>query len=184
MVSQGQGEASNARQAGADIGPRWKRPRLDVDAVSPATRTPLPESPLKRVEDGQWRGTTNINPLQGSHLDALVDVYFSTMARWVPLVHETTFRRMLQARADSDPWPIVLHSMLVGALPILNAKQQLFSADELTSMVARARSKVILTASEGLCIEHLQSLVIVAFTHVSERILYVGTHCDTISHPL
>lgn len=159
MVSQSQGDAN--------IGRRWKRPRLDADAGSPAARTPLPESPRKRMEDEQKQSATNTNPLRGSHLDALIDVYFSSVARWVPLVHEMTFRRTLQGQADSDPWPIVLHSMLVGALPILNAKQQLFSADELRSMVARARSRVILTASEGLSIEHLQSLVIVAFTHVS-----------------
>jgi hypothetical protein len=126
----------------------------------------LPDLPAENVQDGQQKSSVSV--LDGDNLEALLDAYFSTIARWIPMVHETTFRRKLHERAGSEPLPIVLHAMLVGALPILNATKQLLSVDALESEVTRARSKVILAASDGVSIENLQALVIIAFTHVSE----------------
>ncbi|CAI7634040.1 unnamed protein product [Penicillium pancosmium] len=146
----------------AGVHRRRKRTRSDAD--SPVGRTALPDLPAEDVQDGRQKSTVNV--LDGDNLEALVDAYFTNIARWIPMVHETTFRRKLQERAGSEPLPLVLHAMLVGALPILNATKQLLSMDALESEVTCARSKVILAASDGVSIEGLQALIIIAFTYL------------------
>ncbi len=162
MVPQG-GVSSSVEHQAAGVHRGQKRTRSDAE--SPVGRTALPGSPAESVQDERQKCAVNV--LEGDHLEALLDAYFSSIARWIPMVHETTFRRKLQERAGSEPLPIVLYALLVAALPILNATKQLFSMHALESEVTCARSKVILAASDGVSIEGLQALVIIAFTHVS-----------------
>lgn len=145
----------------ADVGRGRKRARSDGDSASEVLDVSRP----KAAQDAQQEIAVDI--LAGDNLEALVDAYFVHVARWIPMVHETTFRHKLQQRKDGEPLPLVLHAMLIAVLRILNSSKQLLSVDDLERQIERARSKVILGAGDGLSVEGLQSLVIIAFTYVS-----------------
>lgn len=110
------------------------------------------------------------NPLEildGRVLSVLVDTFFLHVARWIPMVHENAFRRKLLTRKPGDTVPLLVHAMVVGALRIMNLKEQIFSEADLEETIEYAMNNVILASHASLSVESLQSLIIVAFTLVS-----------------
>ena len=67
---------------------------------------------------------------------------------------------------EDDP-PLVLHAMLVGALRFVDPTGEFISPDRVEHAVEQSRNKVILAATNGLTVENLQALIILAFSHVS-----------------
>lgn len=154
--------ASVSQQPG--VNRRGKRARLNTDNAH-ATRSDSADTTIYETLDGAPNIPTEI--LTGDRLEALVDAYFLRVHPWIPMVHEGTFRRKVQERIDGGHIPLILHAILVGALRLLNSTEHRLSVDYLEREIERSRAKIILAASDGLSIESLQSLIIVAFTYVS-----------------
>lgn len=103
--------------------------------------------------------------LNGDHLWTIVNVYFTNLHPWMPMIHKETFRHKLRVEDQTQP-SLILHAMLFGALRFLDSSGDPLSADHIREM-ERSRNRVILEATSTLTVSSLQALTIVAFVHVS-----------------
>lgn len=103
-------------------------------------------------------------------LEELLMIYFTRVQPWIPLLQEASFRRRLRTNERSK-LSVILHAMIVAALRFVKKDGQLLSMDVLEGEVRRAREFVILTCMNGLTVEHLQALAILAFTDVSMNLI-------------
>lgn len=100
-------------------------------------------------------------------LERVIDVYFDLIQPWIPILHETQFRRRIQDHESFSHILVILHAMVIAALRFVDDPQGQLGAHEIEQQAARSRRFVILTALDNLSVESLQALIIVASTDVS-----------------
>lgn len=94
----------------------------------------------------------------------VVDMYFDVIQPWIPMLHETQFRRRIHDEDELPQLVVILHAMVVAALRFVDSK---LTSGEMESAMARSRRIVVLASMDGLSVENCQALIIVAFTDVS-----------------
>ncbi len=99
-------------------------------------------------------------------LDELVDVYFASVHAWIPMIHEANFREHLRTDYGRQRMSVVLHAMTVAALRFVQKDGKSLPAAYVAAETARSRRLVTLTAVDGLSLENLQALAIVAYADV------------------
>lgn len=99
-------------------------------------------------------------------LEAVIDLYFSLVQPWIPIFHEKSFRRRLKNPDKKYGLEVVLHAMVVAMLRHLDRRQITASFGDIESICERSRKIVVLTAMDGLYVEHLQALIILCFEDV------------------
>jgi hypothetical protein len=100
-------------------------------------------------------------------MEDIITVYFTFIQPWIPILHETQFRRRIH---DPDQIPklvVILHAMVASAIRYVDKTNNPLSAEEMQRRAQRSRNIVILTAMDHLSVENLQALIIVAFNDVS-----------------
>ncbi|CAK7225593.1 hypothetical protein SBRCBS47491_005941 [Sporothrix bragantina] len=126
---------------------------IDVDLVELATSPGLPSSP-------------SLPP--PATLQAVVNAYFIAVQPWIPVLHETQFRRrMHDAVHDAEQRPrlaCLLHAMVVAAARYVDDDG--VDTDSLLRLAQRSRSHVLLAAMDSLSVESLQALIILAFDDI------------------
>ena len=100
-------------------------------------------------------------------LEHVINMYFDVIQPWIPMLHETQFRRRIQEQDQLPQLVVVLHAMVVAALRFIDNDQVKLTADEVERWAARSRRFVVLTSMDGLSVENLQALIIVALDDVS-----------------
>lgn len=143
-----------------DVNGNGKRPRL-------STNDQLAEGPRSGPKICSEPPDNSLVFLTGENLQSLLDVYFTDIHPWIPMIHTATFQRKIRERTDEADIPLILHAILVGALRLLDEKEQWLPADRVQQQIRQSRAKVILSAGDRLSVENLQALTIIAFTHVS-----------------
>ena len=103
-------------------------------------------------------------------LQAIVNAYFLTVQPWIPVLHETQFRRRMHDADQRPQLTCILHAMVVVAARYVQDVQELDRSvdhDTLLRLAQRSRGHVLLHAMDSLSVENLQALIIVAFHNVS-----------------
>jgi hypothetical protein len=140
------GLSSPSSVEGSVNGP-GKRRRLD-DEIPPLNFPHLPRSPS--LPDPEL-------------LDTIISTYFSHVHPFIPMVHKNRLRRRLEKQEEKEKLEILLHAMTISTARFINDKR-------LTSITANPtpyRDWVVSTGMQGLSVENLQTLIIIAFTDVS-----------------
>ncbi|KAF4974596.1 hypothetical protein FZEAL_8523 [Fusarium zealandicum] len=100
-------------------------------------------------------------------LDELLDVYFSHLQPWIPMIREGSFRNKIQ-RDGAQSQKVILWAMAVAALRFVERDGELLPADYTETTTSRLRRLVLLTAMDGLGVENLQALIIIAFVDIGD----------------
>lgn len=109
-------------------------------------------------------------------LEETINVYFEVIQPWIPILHETQFRRRMHDPEELPSLVVILHAMVTAALRFVAVDAAApaptsLSASEVEKLTRQSRNFVMLTALEHLSVENLQALIILAFNDVS-RIFY------------
>ncbi|KAM5341253.1 hypothetical protein ACJ41O_015362 [Fusarium nematophilum] len=113
-----------------------------------------------RLDQGHQVGPSRESDIAYEVLDELLDAYFSHVQPWIPMIRESSFRQRLQQGEDQGV-SVILQAMAVAALRFVGSGGiQERTNDE----TVRLRRLVLLTAMDGLSLENLQALIIIAFT--------------------
>lgn len=99
-------------------------------------------------------------------LEDVVNVYFTVIQPWVPILHETRFRTRLN---DPDQRPsllVIIHAMVVCTIRFTQPETHGLGSEQVEVMAKRSRSIVVLKAMDSLAVENLQALIMIAFNDV------------------
>lgn len=116
--------------------------------------------PLEDLVDA----SSNLPPAE--LLEDIVNVYFTKIQPWIPVLHETLFRARMH---DADQLPalvVIIHAMVVAAIRFAQPETHGLSFQDIECWAKRSRSIVVLTAMDSLSVENLQALIIIAFDDV------------------
>ncbi|KAJ4303467.1 hypothetical protein N0V90_002362 [Kalmusia sp. IMI 367209] len=139
------GKASPHQPAYADEARSWKRRRVQGG------------------EDAWEAGAEFVPPLPNEEvLQAIITAYFCHVHPWIPMIHQGRFRRRMNGGRERTKLNVVLHAMNVSSSKFLPA------AGKSTDAIAHTRRWVVATAIDHLCLEHLQALIIVAYTDIGD----------------
>jgi hypothetical protein len=81
-------------------------------------------------------------------------------------LHETRFRSRFYSHEQLPCLTVVLHAIVVAAIRFVEPGSPKLSEKDIETCVSRSRSIVLLSAMDGMCVENLQALSIIAFTDV------------------
>ncbi|EFQ31875.1 uncharacterized protein GLRG_07019 [Colletotrichum graminicola M1.001] len=130
-----------------------KRRRVD-SCGNPNIELAFPLEDLENI-------TTSLPP--PDLLEDIINIYFSTVHPWIPILHETVFRRRVHDPEQLPVLVVVLHAMVVTALRYVDNPETRPSAQEIGRRAMRSRNIVILNAMNQLSVDNLQALIILAF---------------------
>lgn len=99
-------------------------------------------------------------------LEDIVNVYFTKIQPWIPVLHETRFRARLHDAEQLPTLVVIIHAMVVAAIRLSRPQTHGLSSQETETRVQRSRSIVVLNAMDNLSVENLQALIIIAFDDV------------------
>ncbi|TEA18605.1 putative transcriptional regulatory protein [Colletotrichum sidae] len=99
-------------------------------------------------------------------LEDVINIHFNLIQPWIPILHETQFRRRVHDPEQLPRLVVVLHAMVVAALRFVDNPETRLSAQEVERQMSRSRNVVILNAMDHLSVENLQALIIVAFNDI------------------
>lgn len=100
-------------------------------------------------------------------LQAVVNAYFVAVQPWIPVLHETQFRRRMHDPEQRPRLACLLHAMVVAGARYVQQEdlpeEEEGDIDTLLRLAQRTRSHVLLVAMDSLSVESLQALIILAF---------------------
>lgn len=103
--------------------------------------------------------------------DCLIETYFKQVHRWIPILHQTTFRQKLQNPEQRKSLNILIHAIIAVTVRFSdNLQLKDYSSRERLSKICR--QNVIMKSMEIFSVENLQALVIIAFDAVSVFFLF------------
>lgn len=95
-------------------------------------------------------------------------MFFNRVQPWVPTLHIKRFPKLLEDPVQQKKKSVVLHAIQVATLRHLrNSDDTPLDSDYVAQEVKRSRDYVVLSAMDGLSVENLQALILVAFSDVS-----------------
>ncbi|KAH8679604.1 fungal-specific transcription factor domain-containing protein [Tricladium varicosporioides] len=137
------------------------------------TEAPL-SSPLKRrrtsstVHEELPPKPSRVNHDDGKELppddliDALVEIYFTNIHPWIPILHVRQFRERMKDPTQRKKLETIFHA-IVSLCARFSDDPRLASAEMRTQYSKKSRNTVILQSMESFSVENLQALVICAF---------------------
>lgn len=127
-------------------------------------------------------------------VNVILDAYFSVVHPFIPIIHEMLFRSRLRDPTERPKLIVVVHAMMVCALRyVANERLSREWLEQYPDALKRSREFVVLSGMDGLSVENLQALIIVAFVHIgdgdaskawpiigtlSRAVVYLGLHCE------
>lgn len=99
-------------------------------------------------------------------LDAIVEVYFSQVHPWLPILHEITFRQRVLGGIYDTNLEAILRAIIYAALRFVIRIDTLLGLSSILQLTRSSRDWVVLHALNSLSVENLQALLIVAFIDV------------------
>jgi hypothetical protein len=121
---------------------------------------PRPRSPLPNHDDKEELPPDDL-------IDALVEIYFTNIHPWIPILHVRQFRERMKDAAQRKKIETIFHA-IVSLCVRFSDDPRLGSAEVRTRYSKRSRNIVILQSMESFSVENLQALVICAFDTVSQ----------------
>ncbi|KAF5988010.1 C6 transcription factor [Fusarium bulbicola] len=97
-------------------------------------------------------------------LEEVINAYFILVQPWIPILHETRFRSRFYSHEQLPCLTVLLHAIVVAAIRFVDTENGRRSEKEIETWTSRSRSIVLLSAMDGMSVENLQALSIIAFT--------------------
>ncbi|CAJ0548205.1 Ff.00g049590.m01.CDS01 [Fusarium sp. VM40] len=97
-------------------------------------------------------------------LEEAINAYFIVVQPWIPILHETRFRSRFYNHEQLPCLTVLLHAIVVAAIRFVEPSGQKLSEKDIETWTSRSRSIVLLSAMDGMSVENLQGLSIIAFT--------------------
>ena len=111
-------------------------------------------------------GDTTKNDLPPDDLiDSLVEIYFTSIHPWIPILHVRQFREKMAAPVERQKLTTIFHA-IVSLCVRFSEDPRLENPDVRARYAKRSRQTVILQSMESFSVENLQALVICAFDTV------------------
>lgn len=120
-------------------------------------------------------GSTSSQLPPAELLEEVINAYFILVQPWIPILHETRFRGRFYSHEQLPCLTVLLHAIVVAAIRFVDTENGKISEKELETWTSRSRSIVLLSAMDGMSVENLQALSIIAFTDVSKLRLLGST---------
>lgn len=140
---------TSTASACAQFGPASsKRRRVDGESASGASNGD--------GEDGA--STPSLPPPRA--LGAILDAYFACIHPWIPMLHQSRFRRRLADPQERPKLDVVLYAVVLVASRFVNDQ------DAIISNPARLRTWVVSKAMDCMSVESLQAMIVLAFNDV------------------
>jgi hypothetical protein len=99
-------------------------------------------------------------------LEEIITAHFTNVQPWLPVIHETQFRKNLCDKSQHKRLIVVLYAMVFASIRLVDTRNHPLSLAELDHWTARSRDAVLLRAMNQLSVENLQALSILAFVDV------------------
>ncbi|KAF9784837.1 hypothetical protein IL306_007005 [Fusarium sp. DS 682] len=135
-----------------------------IERIQPKAIFDTPESThqAKNTPSLQQQGQSGALP-PDDLVDSMVDIYFSQIHPWIPMLHGPTFRECLTSPSGRARVSTILHA-IVSLCIRFSDDPQLQIAPELRAQYSTScRQTVILASMESFSVENLQALTICAF---------------------
>ena len=100
-------------------------------------------------------------------LEDMLDLYFTRIQPWIPMLHEQSVRSSLNDPADREPMTVVLRAMTAATLRYLEIDGLCLDARDVDAITKKLKNEVLLEAMTSLSIRNVQALIIMAFIEVS-----------------
>ncbi|KAF5020127.1 hypothetical protein F66182_7859 [Fusarium sp. NRRL 66182] len=97
-------------------------------------------------------------------LEEIINAYFILVQPWIPILHETRFRSRFYSHEQLPCLAVLLHAIVVAAVRFVDGDGEKPSERQVETWTCRSRSIVLLSAMDGMSVENLQALSIIAFT--------------------
>ncbi|KAF4438877.1 hypothetical protein F53441_12698 [Fusarium austroafricanum] len=97
-------------------------------------------------------------------LEEVINAYFIFVQPWIPILHETRFRSRFYNHEQLPCLTVLLHAIVVAAIRFVDGGTERISENDVEIWISRSRSIVLLSAMDGMSVENLQALSIIAFT--------------------
>jgi len=150
------GPESGVEQKLEDLSQRHKRRRIEIEDEREAPRRPLVVNNCSEDE---------ILPADDL-VDDLVEIYFTQIHPWIPILHVKQFRERMKIPAQRQKLTTIFHA-IVSLCSRLSDDPRLANPAVRAQYARRNRQTVILQSMESFSVENLQALVICAFDTVS-----------------
>lgn len=115
---------------------------------------------------GEEDGVLGMLPSQ-ELLEAILDTFFTVLRPWIPCVREARLRSQLVDPIERPKVAVLLHAMVSATIRFVDYRSYGISELGFKRQVQISRNQVLLTAMDGLSLENLQALIILAFDSVS-----------------
>jgi hypothetical protein len=160
---------------------------LDLGDIEPPLRSPLKRRRTNSAADGE--PPSRLHPaLAVTHddgkelppddlIDALVEIYFTNIHPWIPILHVRQFRERMKDPVERKKLETIFHAILSLCVRFSN-DPRLRNAEVRARYSKSSRNTVILQSMELFSVENLQALVICAFDTVSRVLLFSRTEVD------
>lgn len=99
-------------------------------------------------------------------IDALVEIYFTNIHPWIPILHVKQFRERMKVPVQRKKLQTIFHAIVSLCVRFSN-DHRLGDAEVRARYSKKSRNTVILQSMESFSVENLQALVICAFDTVS-----------------
>jgi hypothetical protein len=99
-------------------------------------------------------------------LEEVINAYFILVQPWIPILHETRFRSRFYNHEQLPCLTVLLHAIVVAAIRFVDTDSEKLSEKETETWISKSRSIVLLSGMDGMSVENLQALSIIAFTDV------------------
>ncbi|KAJ2975122.1 hypothetical protein NQ176_g5697 [Zarea fungicola] len=96
----------------------------------------------------------------------ILHAYFSTVHHWIPFIHQKRLLRRLQDPTEATKLSVLLHAITVTAIRQVKLVDFPMDHAAIEQQIRVSRNIVMLNAFNGLCVENLQALALVAFDHM------------------
>lgn len=106
-------------------------------------------------------------PVLEELFEDMLDVYFTRIQPWVPMLHEQSVRSGLNDPAERETMMVILRAMTVVTLRYLEVEGRCLDTRHIDAMTKKLKSEILLEAMTSLSIRNVQALIIVAFMEVS-----------------
>jgi hypothetical protein len=104
-------------------------------------------------------------------LEEVINAYFILVQPWIPILHETRFRSRFYNHEQLPYLTVLLHAIVVAAIRFVDSGSEKLSEKETEAWISKSRSIVLLSGMDGMSVENLQALSIIAFTDVRTTLL-------------
>jgi hypothetical protein len=137
----------------------FKRPRRDL--AEEQHQSSNEDITQQQARQASYR---SIDIIQ-EHLDKLIEAHFDNIQPWIPMIIMRGFHERVQKDTEQR-MTIVLEAMMIASLRYVEINDKPLDNLYINSETSRLRKSVMMGAMEGLRIENLQALIMIAFTEV------------------